>query len=624
MTDYLYLDFETTSQADIKKVGAFAYVHHPSTQPTLLAWSRGDRSGLVDFTEGERVPSDLLAGDPVIVAWNAEFDRLVWNRFCSPRLPAARWLDAAVLAASVGFPRSLDGATGQKLQLPPLGRRWCMTTPIREMRLTANASQRERYWSTFRDYCVQDVRAMREFVERWLPLPDWLERVLFEDALHDALMNERGIPVNREAIRRAKVRLQKLLPDMVKQFGLLTGGLRPTQRDAVLTWLRRYLPELPDLREQTLLDALERPHLPPHVRGAITIRLATSKASVKKLDTMLAASEADGRVHGGIVTVAAGTGRAAGRLVQPQNLPRPSITQPEIEAHFMTGFEQADTQAISDCLRGFIRSPDGPLSAVDYSNIEGRVLAWLAGEDWKVEAFRQFDAGEGEGEDIYLLAAQRAGVPGQRQIGKTIELACGYQGALGAFQTMAAITGVQVPDDRARELVRAWREAHPRIVQLWERLEAVSLHAVSMQGGVLEVNERLRFIREPGYLWLELPSGRRIAYRSPRIGLLETEWGAPRRTVFFRNTTLTTPQPTYGGKLTENATQAVARDILYDALGRALKAGLRVVMHVHDEIVIEGDETERRRLERIMREAPAWAKGLPIAVEGWTHWRYRK
>ena len=619
---FVYIDFETTSEADIKKLGAFAYVHHPSTQPTLLAWHKDGESGLVDFTEGESVPPGLI--DPhkdTVVAWNAEFDRLVWNRFCSPRIPLRNWLDAAVLAAALGFPRQLDAATGQKVKLTAQCKRWCMTTPIRE--LAQQSEKRERYWQDFRYYCQQDVEAMRSFVEPWLPLPTWLGTVVRVDAMLDAELNIRGIPVDRPAIERARQRIQKLLPNMLGEFASLTGGLKPTQVQKFREWLAVRLPNhpVPDLREQTVNALLDDPTLPAPVRRALVIRQHTSKASLKKLDTLLAASEHDGRVHGGIVTYGAGTGRAAGRLVQPHNLPRPSIEQPEIDRHFEEGFVNADTQALSDCLRGFIRAPKGPLSAVDYSNIEGRVLAWLAGETWKVEAFRAFDRGDGE--DIYLLTAKRAGVPGERQIGKTIELACGYQGSVGAFQTMAALTGVQVPDDRALALVRAWRAAHPNVVDLWAKMEHMALLAAKSEGGRFRVNDRLVFIREPGWLWLELPSGRRIAYRSPRVGVLENDYGV-KQTVFYRNTTRHTPTPTYGGKLTENAVQAVARDLLYAALLRARKAGLRVIMHVHDEIVVEGGKRERALLAKAMRVAPDWAEGLPINVEGWTHERYRK
>jgi DNA polymerase len=305
-------------------------------------------------------------------------------------------------------------------------------------------------------------------------------------------------------------------------------------------------------------------------------------------------------------------------------------------------------QVISDCLRAMIVAKDGhDLIAADFANIEGRVLAWLAGEQWKVDAFKDYDAGVGR--DLYLIGAERILTllgrppkepltkksPERQSYGKVPELACGFQGGVGAFQQMARTYGVKMTDEEADKCKTAWRAAHPRIKQFWYDLEDAAIAATVDKGEVKRVG-RIMFKKAGSFLWCRLPSGRSLCYPYPRVAEVEVPWtnkdGTPatKAALFHWGVDPVTKQwvedSTYGGMLAENVTQAVARDILASALLRLEQHGYNPVLHVHDEVVCEvpkgwGSVDE---LQEIMERVPTWAEGLPIAVEGWRGTRYRK
>lgn len=307
-------------------------------------------------------------------------------------------------------------------------------------------------------------------------------------------------------------------------------------------------------------------------------------------------------------------------------------------------FHGSPLAVVSDCLRGFlVAAPGHDLIACDFSAIEARVVAWLAGEEKVLEIFR----GHGK---IYEHAAAGiyrkpidAVMKDERQIGKVAVLALGYQGGVGAFQTMARGYGVKVTDDEAEAIKTAWREAHPKIVRYWYDLEDAAVNAVVNSGAKWftgSVSHPICFLKKGSFLWARLPSGRVLCYPYPEIREIETPWGATKEALTYKtvpsqdakivpdptNTSSWARVATYGGKLCENVTQAVARDLLAEAMLRLEAKGYPVVMHVHDEAVVEVPEGygSVEEVEAIMAEPPAWAEGLPIAAEGWRGKRYRK
>lgn len=405
------------------------------------------------------------------------------------------------------------------------------------------------------------------------------------------------------------------------------------------------------LDKEAVFSLLELPDLPPDIRRVLEIRQQVGKTSVKKLQAMQVCSNADDRARGLHQYHGATTGRWAGRRLQTQNLPRPKLKQDMIESYFnclavpdhrvrgpLVDSIIGDVLSVtSDSIRGFIAAPEGrELLCADFSNIEGRVLAWLAGQEDKLDAFRAYDAGKGP--DLYNVAA--AGILGvpvadvtadQRQsIGKVSELAFGYQGGLGAWRQFSPDDGRT--DDEIDGFKNAWRDRYPKIVDLWYALERAAMSAVKNPGKTFDVNGLIRYKMSGSFLFCRLPSSRVIVYPYPDIRQKEMPWGEERAAMFFLGQNTITRKwgrmDTYGGKLSENVTQAVARDVLADAMIRLSNQGFEIVMHVHDEIVAETEAVSAAsqfpRFTACMAALPRWAEGLPIAVSGWHGRRYRK
>ncbi|HEX8873109.1 MAG TPA: DNA polymerase [Nitrosospira sp.] len=500
-------------------------------------------------------------------------------------------------------------------------------------------------------YCKQDIRVEREVYQR--------VRALSTQESHlwhvDIAINQRGVYIDGDAAPTALAIVEREQAVRSIQLWSLTGGAvdGPSQVAKLKTWLEQQGVAMSGLAKQEVIDALVTDTLPAPAREALELRQAFAKTSTAKISRMLQCRGEGGRVRGMLQFHGTGTGRWAGRLIQPQNLPRPTIEQDAIEdilqyctmydpataAEYIRVFYGSPLARIADCLRGLIcAAPGHLLYAGDYSNIEGRVLAWLAGEEWKVKAFEAFDAGTGP--DLYLLAAARifhkpvtayTKKSPERQIGKVAELALGYQGGVGAFQTMAVTYGVKVSDSEAESIKLAWRGAHPCITQFWYDLEAAAVRAVQ-NPGLISPCRNVSFRIHGSFLWCCLPSGRLLCYPYPELQDILTPWGDMKPQVSYKAVDDTTRQwtrtHTYGGKLAENITQAVARDILAHALIQLHANGWPIVLHVHDEIVAEvqsgGSPRPLEEFLAAMKQSPPWAAGLPIAVEGWKGRRYRK
>lgn len=656
-----YLDFETRSGLELTDVGADAYLAHPWADVWCLGYAKGDDPVRVvshpyDIME---VANEIAASGHRIVAHNASFEYLVWNyilaeRYCAPPLAPARFECTMAAGYAMSLPGSLDAlsaALGIEAKKDLAGSRLAkqMSKPRK-----IDESGNPIWWNEpekierLMQYCAQDIEVLREVHRREIPLSEE-ERKTW---IMDFGINRRGMWIDQPA---ANCAIQIVATEQGAEMGKLfqlTGGLvnGPSEVKKLTEWIQAQGVDIPGLAKQDVIDTLSTEGLPGHVREALTIRQNYAKTSTAKLGKMKSCAGTDGRVRGLLQYHASSTGRWGGRMIQPQNLPRPTISQSEIEeiiekvrttspeeaAAYIKVFHGPPIARISDCLRGMLcAAPGKQLYVGDYANIEGRVLAWLAGEEWKIQAFRDFD--EGKGPDLYLVSAARIfhkpvssfnKKSPERMIGKVSELALGYQGGQGAFQTMATTYGVKVSDIEAEQIKQAWRAAHPNIQRYWWDLESAVIRAVETPGVVFRVRN-VAFAVRGSFLWCQLPSGRRLCYPYPKLQDKDTPWGDVKAQLVYKTVDDRTRQwgetSTYGGKLAENITQAVARDILVHSMHQLEMHGWDIVLHVHDEIVAE-DEPNRELAEylALMSIRPSWAKGLPVAVEGWSGSRYRK
>lgn len=656
----LHLDFETRSCADLKAVGLDNYAKDPTTDVWCAAWAFDDDEPQI-WAPGDSATHPFYYAhkhiiDRVIVyAHNAAFELAIWNNICVPRygwppLAPEQMRCTMAMAYAQALPGSLEKAAAavgisQQKDLAG-GRLMLQMAKPRETDPLVWWDEPEKLQALY-EYCRQDVRVERELEKRLMPLsPD--EQALW---VLDQRINARGIQVDIKSIDAALALVTQEKTRLDKEMQDATGGFVSVCSEVkrIGDWLRLRGLELPGLAKADVLDALSLDVLPPEARRVLLLRQEAGKTSTAKLKAMREAASADGRVRGTLQYHGAGTGRWAGRRIQPHNLPRGKLKQKEIEdvlAHladpdYLDCFYGSPLSVVSSALRSLICAGLGnDLLAADFKNIEGRGLAWLAGEEWKLQAFRAYDRGEGP--DLYLVSAARIygtqpsdynDESPERQHGKVAELACGYQGGVGAFQVMAKTYGVKVSDALADTIKTRWREAHPNIVNYWYALEDAAKSAVLNTGQKYSAGPRGReitFKASGSFLWAKLPSSRVLCYPYPKMKEIETPWGQVKDQVHYMTvdglTNKWVETHTYGGKLAENVTQAICRDLLVAAIRNAEAAGYPVVLHVHDEVVSEVPCSygSLEEFEKACSQMPAWANGLPVVAKGWRGKRYRK
>lgn len=659
----LHIDLETRSPVNLPKVGIDVYFEHPDTDVLCAAWCIGD--GPIElWLPSMTCPDAIKNYTGTIHAHNAAFELTAWEKILAPRygwppMQLERFRCSMAAAYSMSLPGSLENAAialGLDAKKDAEGRRIMLqlSQPRTLDPLTwwEDLEKLERLY----EYCMQDTRVERELSNKLVTLSD-AEQALW---CLDMRINRRGIHFDREAVVAAQAMADSEKKRLDGEMQHLTNGYVGScgAHASLVEWIQLHGVKIDGVAKPDVLDALSG-DLPAPVRAALLLRQEAAKSSVAKLRSMLNAASADDRIRHMLQYHGAATGRWAGRRVQLHNLPRPTLAQPYIEAciHLIKAGKRDDIElfygrpldVIASCLRGMLDAAPGKvLMAVDFSNIEGRVLAWLAGEEWKLDAFRAYDRGEGP--DIYKLAYSRSfNVPAEsvtkdeRQVGKVQELALGYQGWVGAFQTMAKGSNVVISDERAAEIAGAWRTAHPATRKYWGELEAAAIMAVRNPDVPQRVGPDGRastFLRVGNFLWLHLPSGRCLCYPYPEVILKTRTFTKEDGSTYTKSndalqyvgqssiTNKWGPVDTYGGSLAENITQAVSRDILAEALVRVGAIYDDIVLHVHDEVVIELDGTEipevLEHFENLVAESPTWAAGLPIAAEGWRGKRYRK
>ena len=643
----LGIDIETYSSYDLKSCGVYRYVEAPDWAILLFAYAvDGGPVQCVDLASGETLPEDVLAAltDPAVVktAYNATFERVNLGKYLGIRLDPAQWRCTMVRAARLGLPLPL-GQCGEVLRLEA-GKMKEGAALIRYFSLPgkngrhypADAPER---WATFKAYNIRDV----EVEQAILAKVRRLEVPAFDDQLYiaDQEINDRGVLIDRQLVANAErfdTEYKALLAHQAKTLTGLDNPNSPAQ-------LKRYLlettgSEVETLNKKTLADLKDQLAEYPDAQELIELRQDMAKTSSKKYTAMLKCVCDDGRIHGLLQFYgAARTGRWAGRLVQVQNLPqnhlasldyaRSLVKRGDLE-EFTDNYSNP-THVLSELIRtAFIAAPGHTFHVCDFSAIEARVIAWLAGENWVLDVFKN-------GGDIYCSTASKMfGVPvekhGQnaelRQKGKIAVLALGYGGGVSALEAMGGAR-LGLSEDEEKEIVQLWRKSNQNITQLWQTLEAAAIKAIET-GESVRVNRGIVVGKQWGMLTITLPSKRTLCYPRVSIGIERNDgWRGDHEIIEYEGTNQTTKKwgkiRTYGGKLTENVVQAIARDILGVVILRAREAGLPVVFHIHDEIVVEAQPSQTlEQVEALFSKPIEWCRDLPLKGAGYTTPYYLK
>ena len=652
----LMMDLETKSDVDITKAGVYRYADSPYFDILLFAYSVDDNPvQVVDLASGEQLPEEILNAltDDRIQkhAFNASFERVclsVWLRrnypecfisyglpedACGNYLSPKAWRCTMVAAAYLGLPLSLAGV-GAVLQLQQqkmsegkaLIRYFCVpydtVNGVPQFHTPADSPEK---WNVFRAYNQRDVET-EQAIERRLsrfPVPEfvWQEYAL------DQTVNDRGIQVDLQLVQQA-IRMDALTKDkLLQRMKALTHLDNPNSVYQLLGWLETQGYPSDSLGKTQVQELIKTAREP--VRSVLELRLQLSKASVKKYQAMQNAVCSDGRARGMFQFYGANrTGREAGRIIQLQNLPqnhlpdleaaRELVKSGNLEAVELLYEDVPDT--LSQLIRtAFVPKPGYKFLVADFSAIEARVIAWLAGETWRMQAFA-------EGKDIYCASASKIfgvpvvkhGINGHlRQKGKVAELACGYGGSVGAMKAMG---GSEMSDTELKQIVTDWRTASPHIVQLWWDVENAAIKAV--RDKTETETHGIHFSYESGFLFIRLLSGRRLAYVKPRIG--ENRFGGDSITYEGIGTGRKWERlETYSGKLVENIVQATARDLLFYSMQTLSQ--YFIVGHIHDEMIIEcPKDTKLDEICQQMARTPDWAKGLLLRADGYECSFYKK
>lgn len=652
----LTIDLETYSPQDIGKVGAYRYAQDPDFEILLCSAAVDDgRIQLTDTTDNGIIGLEAL--EPLLFdprytkrAWNAAFEWWCLSEYFHLTQQQRedwldQWQDSMVHAMYCGLPASLKMA-GQALQLPEdkakmregaaLIRYFCC--PCKPTKVNGGRSRNLpkhdiAKWEIFRQYNIRDVETERHIDNLLEPftVPDFI----WQQWRDDVRMNSRGIATDAELTSGALWCGQQYSAELFTQAQQITGLANPNAPGQLRAWLADNGADLPDLRKETVAEALKQPQT-AKARQVLELRQELGKSSLKKYDAIQAATGPDGRIRGTLQFYGATrTGRWAGRLLQVQNLPRTYVKHQDeirelIRARQLPALEMIYGN-VNDLLSQMIRTalipePGAVFIDADFSAIEARLIAWEAGEEWVLDVFRT------TGKIYETTASKMFGIPVEtivkgnpnysyRQRGKVATLALGYQGGVGAMRRMDTSGALKdLPDEEIQDMVNRWREQNPNIVQLWRTMEHAAKFVINSKRGCLAI-PGVTFRMEAStslpfpFLTMSLPSGRKLYYADPRV----SDDGH----IHYREQTNAGWQDseTYGGKLTENLTQAIGRDCLEYALDNLKQAGYRVVFHIHDEVVIErksaDPEADLQEVRRIMSQPAPWAKGLPLNAEGW-------
>ena len=642
----LSIDLETYSSADIGKTSVYRYSESPDFQVLLFGYSiDGAPVQLVDMTCGECVPEEVLDAltDPSVTKWafNASFERICLSRWLGlpsgTYLEPQQWRCSMIWSAYLGLPLSLAGV-GAVLQLEKqkldtgkdMIRYFCK--PCRPTKKNGGRTRNlPRHdpgkWEQFKSYNLRDVETEMEIQKKLsrFPVPEFV----WDEYHLDQEINDRGIRLDMRMVDSAIDVDDQSRKDLTAQMQTLTALDNPNSVAQMKAWLTEHGMEIESLGKKEVAAMLK--DAPADLREALILRQQLAKSSVRKYQAMQNCVCDDGRAHGMFMFYGANrTGRFAGRLVQLQNLPQNHMDDLEQARALVRNGDYNTLQLLYDSVpdvlselirTAFVPYEGGKFIVADFSAIEARVIAWMANEKWRLEVFKN-------GGDIYCASAsQMFGVPVEkhginghlRQKGKIAELALGYGGSVGALKAMGALE-MGIPEEELKPLVDAWRDANPNITELWWDVDRAVKEAVDCR--TTSETHGIRFVYESGFLFICLPSGRRLAYVKPRIG--ENKFGGESVTYEGVGGTKKWERlESYGPKFVENIVQALSRDILCYAM-KTLRC-CNIVAHVHDEIIIEAaPDVSLEAICEQMGRTPPWAKGLILRADGYETQFYKK
>src|SRR6516162_4186349 len=653
----LHRDYETRSTCGLKSAGTYRYAADPRAEVLCCGYAVDD-SPVQLWTPGDPVPPEFIeaARNPTwtVVAHNDQFEAaieqfLLAPRFGWPLIPLERHRCTMALSLAHGLPARLDAAA-DALELAnrkdAAGQR-LMHQTAKPRRPHEDEDPAGTYWfddaerlKRLYSYCQQDVEVERELYQR-LPALSFSEQRLWELSYR---INERGFCVDRKFAKAARRIAQAAAPEIDQQLAEVTGGVVTgiNQVARLTAWLRQQSCAVEKLDKKAIEKLLLDPGLPPQVQRALELRLGGAQAAVKKIDALLARAGDDGRVRGAFRYHGAATGRWAGEGFQPQNLKRSAVDDLEAAVAAVATGDYAHVRSlyprplsvVGDCSRSMIYAAPGyMLIGADFGSIESRVLAWIAGEEWKLDAYRRFDATHDSRDEPYCVTACKifrkplgtyTKESPERGVGKVCDLAFGYMGGLGAWRKFEP---EKFTDDEVQQFKKEWRASHPNIKRFWYDLDRAAWTAVRERGRVVSCG-RVAFKCSGAFLFLKLPSGRKLAYPQPHI---EIEDARNQVVVFADNAAgqfkdCRHGNGAYGGVWTENVVSGIARDLLAEAMLRIEAAGYPIVLHVHDELVCEVPDGfgSTDEFTHLMTRKPAWALELPIAAQAWTGQRYCK
>lgn len=641
----LSIDIETFSDIDLIKCGVYKYADSPAFEILLFAYSIDDGEiHIVDLVSGEELPEEIaeaIKSDTVIkTAFNAQFERVCLSKHLGILLDPSSWYCTAVQAAELSLPSSLadvGAALGLERQKMTEGKELikyfcvsCKPTKSNGGRTRNMPKDAPEKWALFKEYCKRDVDVERQIAKK-------LEMYPISESEHrlyvlDQRINDRGVLVDLSLAQQA-IKINSIQTAVAtEQAYTLTGLENPNSVAQLKAWLTENGVEIESLSKKAVAALADETD--GDIQEMLHLRLLMSKTSVKKYEAVMRSVCRDNRVRGMMRFCGASrTGRWSGNILQPQNLPQNHLPDLTLARDIVKDgdFEMLNMtfgnvpNVLSELIRTvLIPKPNHRFIVADFSAIEARVLSWLAGEQWRLDTFRN-------GGDIYCASAsqmfrvpvEKHGVNGHlRQKGKISELACGYGGSVGALKNMGAVE-MGVPEDELQGLINDWRNANPHIVKLWTEVGNTAMKAIK-EKTIVSLG-KLVFMYERGILFIRLPSGRRLSYIKPHIGT--NRFGGDSITYMGVSASKKWERlETFGGKLVENIVQAIARDLLASAMMNVANAGYDIVFHVHDEIIAEVPDGQGSVDEMCMLMSinPDWADGIPLSADGYECEYYRK